>query len=77
MQHFAPSFFRWFNARFFYKWVSYKQPTYVVGVSRLTKPFHMCGTTGVVCRRDGVHYATDRAKSQQRHLMVGKEGYPI
>jgi hypothetical protein len=36
----------------------------------------MCGMTGAVCSRDGVYFATDRAKSQQRHLMVGKEGYP-
>jgi hypothetical protein len=40
------------------------------------KPFAMCGMPGAVCSRDGVHNATDRAKSHQRHLMKGKEGYP-
>ncbi len=36
----------------------------------------MRGLPGVVCIRDGVHLATNRAKSQQRYLMTGKEGYP-
>ena len=40
------------------------------------KPFRMCGLPGAVCSHDGVHIATDRAKSQQRYLMTWKEGYP-
>ncbi len=44
--------------------------------SRLMKPFSMCGMPRAVCSGDGVHFETDRAKSQERHLMTCKEGYP-
>ncbi len=64
---FAPYFFEWFNAHFFVEWVSFKQPSDEARVRRLMKPFDMCGMTGAVCSRNGVHFATHRAKSQQRY----------
>ena len=76
MQHFNAGFFEWFNQRFYHEWVTSKIPTDDVNMTRVMKPFSMCGLAGAIASRDGVHIATDRAKSQQRHLMTGKEGYP-
>jgi len=76
MSGFHHEFFEWFVQRFYEEFVSSKIPTDAAGLARLMKPFAMCGMPGAVRSRDEVHIATDRAKSQQRHLMTGKEGYP-
>jgi hypothetical protein len=64
MQQFNAKFFEWFVARFYDEFVSSKSGLDVAGLFVLTKPFAMCGMIGAVFSRDGVHIATDRAKSQ-------------
>lgn len=76
MQTFNPTFFEWFKTRFYYEWITAKQPFDEAGLQRLMKPFRLCGMPGAICSRDGVHIATDRARSQLRKLYTGKEGYP-
>ena len=76
MQGFNPDLFEWFNTRFYDEWITSTHAHEDAGLERLMKPFRMCGLPGVVCSRDGVHIATNRAKLQQRYFMIGKEGYP-
>jgi hypothetical protein len=76
MQHLNSGYFKWRVQRFYDEFVSSKIHFDAAGLYRLVKPFAICGMIGGVCSRDGVHIATDRAKSHQRHLMTGKEGYP-
>ena len=76
MQGFNHDILEWFNTSFYNEWVMLKQPHDAASLARLMKPFSMCGLSVAVCNRDGVHIATYRAKSKQRYLMTGKEGYP-
>ena len=76
MQSFSAMFRDWVVKRFYVEWITAKQPHTREGLERLMKPFAECGLQGAMCSRDGVHLATDRAKSQHRPLMTGKEGYP-